>query len=215
VLVPKNISYSARGVNPARLEAILEYAGNSVLDVGCGSGAYVLKLADRFDIRGVDNQHFDSWDMMPDLFSLSDASTLAWEDDSVDTILSFETLEHLSEPEAALKEYYRVCRKNLILTVPNCKITSGMRKSLLTYYHYTDRTHVNFFDMETIVDLVEKAKFKVTQQNEINQISLFPLIYEAFDFSGFWGKLTYKMLMRSRYKNNYYLTCLVVGEKTI
>ncbi|NIV03297.1 MAG: hypothetical protein GWN59_01285, partial [Calditrichae bacterium] len=53
--------YEKRGVNPYRYKAILKHAGESVLDVCCGSGAYVLKLADKYDIKGVDIQKFDSW----------------------------------------------------------------------------------------------------------------------------------------------------------
>ena len=158
MLTLKNsISYAARGVNTERLNAILENAGQSVLDVGCGNGAYVLKLADRYNILGVDMQRFETWNAMPHLFSVSDASELQFKDNSFDTVLSFETLEHLTEPKKALREYYRICRKNLILTVPNCDITSGMRQSLMAYYHWVDRTHVNFFDMDTIIEEIGRA----------------------------------------------------------
>jgi ubiquinone/menaquinone biosynthesis C-methylase UbiE len=134
--------YSGRGLNPSRLEAIIRFAGQSILDVGCGSGAYVLQLADRYDIKGIDYQEFDTWKEKPNLFSISDATNLNLPDNSVDTILSFECLEHLPDPELALKEYYRVARNNVILTVPNCEITLGMRQSLMLYYHWIDRTHI-------------------------------------------------------------------------
>src|SRR5262245_49618320 len=115
--------YSMRGINASRLAAIEQHAGREILDVGCGSGAYVLHLADRLNIRGVDYRHFDAWDQRPQLFGISDAQELKMPDNSVDTILSFETLEHLPEPQRALSEYLRVCRKNLILTVPSCTVT--------------------------------------------------------------------------------------------
>ena len=128
-------SYEIRQLNPFRLNAILDFAGESVLDVGCGNGSYVLELKDKYDIKGVDFQDFSAWRESPELFSISDASQLCLKDSSVDTILSFETLEHLYKPEEALREYHRVCRKNLILTVPNCVVSDGMKSSNLIFSH--------------------------------------------------------------------------------
>jgi ubiquinone/menaquinone biosynthesis C-methylase UbiE len=65
-------SYTARGINPERLNAILEYAGHSILDVSCGSGSYVLKLYKHYNICGVDIQHYATWDARSDLFFLSE-----------------------------------------------------------------------------------------------------------------------------------------------
>jgi ubiquinone/menaquinone biosynthesis C-methylase UbiE len=205
-------SYSARGINLERLEAILENAGHSILDVGCGSGAYVIKLAKDYDIRGVDIQKYEPWEAMPNLFSISDAAELDWKDNSVDTILSFETLEHLQFPEKALREYYRVCRKNIILTVPDCDLTPGMSQSQLIHNHWIDRTHVQFFNMESIIDMIKGVGFKIKKSYYINQISLSPFITEAFELSSIPGRLIRKLLLK-RQKHRYYLTCLVVAEK--
>ncbi|MBD2338964.1 class I SAM-dependent methyltransferase [Calothrix sp. FACHB-156] len=204
--------YSNRGVNPYRFQAILENAGSSILDIGCGSGAYVLELAHQYKIRGIDFQYFESWNDNPELFSISDAVEINFPDNSVDTILSFETLEHLADPEKALRQYHRVCRKNLILTVPNCYITPGMRQSLVTYYHWIDRTHVNFFSMDSITELVQASGFRISKKYYINQISWIPLLLEAFDFSTFLGKLAKKILCNLPHKD-YYITCLIVAEK--
>ena len=111
--------YALRGLNRERLSAIDRYAGKDVIDVGCGNGNYVLHLADRLNIRGIDYKRFESWAARPSLFEVCDAQALTLPDRSVDTILSFETLEHLPDFSRALAEYFRVVRKNLILTVPN------------------------------------------------------------------------------------------------
>ncbi len=207
-----NTSYAGRGINKERLEAVIKFAGHSILDVGCGSGAYVLKLAEQYQIFGVDYQRFPSWDEKPHLFSISDAAQLNLEDNSVDTILSFETLEHLQNPEQALKEYYRVCRKNIIITVPNCQITSGMEKSKVIYSHWIDPTHINFFKMEDIIKIVKNAGFNVTDSYFINKINLQGLISEAFDVSGFFTRKIYQILLKNQ-KHQYYLTSLIVATK--
>lgn len=207
-----NASYAVRKINLERLDAILKFAGDSILDVGCGNGEYVLKLADKYDIHGVDINSYESWSAMPNLFSMSNAEKLNWEDNSIDTIISFETLEHLKKPELALKEYYRVCRKNIIITVPNCKISPGMSKSKFIYSHWIDRTHIQFFTLETIKKLITDSGFEITGSYHINKINLSPLFCEAFKLNSFFGKLLSKYF-KSKVAHEYFLTCLVIANK--
>ncbi|MCB0406185.1 MAG: class I SAM-dependent methyltransferase, partial [Bdellovibrionales bacterium] len=115
-LISAERTYESRKLNPQRLEAILKYGGSSVLDVGCGNGTYVLALKGQKQIRGVDYRSYDEWKESPELFEVGKADALqSYDDGSVDTIVSFETLEHLSDPKKALGEYYRVCRKNIVV----------------------------------------------------------------------------------------------------
>lgn len=204
--------YAVRALNPERLAAILAHAGQEVLDVGCGNGAYVLHLADRLRIRGVDYQQFDAWSARPELFGVSDAQRLDLPDGAVDTILSFETLEHLPDPARAMAEYFRVCRRNVILTVPNCELTSGMRGSGLIYNHWIDRTHVNFWDLQSIAELARSCGFRVRVMTHINRINLSPFLAEALGLDGSIGRIVAKFLKR-RQRRQYPMTCLVVAEK--
>lgn len=204
--------YGARELNPYRLDAIVQHAGRSVLDVGCGNGAYVLRLAGRYDIKGIDRREFAAWAQAPELFGISDATTLTMPDDSVDTLLSFETLEHLTDPANALGEYYRVARKNLIVTVPNCKLTPGFAASNLLYSHWSDRTHVNFFDMVSIARLVEGAGFRIAASRYINRINLGAAVAEALGLSGRPARIGGR-LFRAFQRRQYFMTCLIVGEK--
>ena len=209
---PDAPDYSGRPLAPDRLSAIEEFAGPSVLDVGCGNGAYVLRYADRFAIRGVDYQRFDSWNRRPELFSLGDAGKLDQPDSSVDTILSFETLEHLPDPRTALVEYLRVCRRNVILTVPNCALTPGMRASGIIYNHWVDRTHLNFWDLESISALVREVGFAVKVARPINQISMGSVVAESLGLGGFLAR-TFARGFRVIARPRYHMTTLVVCEK--
>lgn len=206
--------YSFRQINKERLYAITEHAGSTLLDVGCGNGAYVIHLAsNEYSAIGIDSMSYDSWLEAPSLFSLGDAAQLPFEDNSIDTIISFEALEHVANPEAALSEFYRVSKRNIIITVPNCSLTEGMKGSQLVYHHWVDSTHINFFDMSSISNLVCNAGFKIEFSYYINEISLSPLFEEAFNLRSRWlSKVLFKFI-RSKKEQRYFLTCLIVASK--
>lgn len=205
-------SYVKRGVNPHRLQALKEHGGRTILDAGCGSGAYVFELAEQFNIIGVDYQRFEPWEQRPERFSVCDVRALPHAPGSVETIASFEVLEHIEEPRKVLEDFFRICSKNIIITVPNCDITPGMRQSQLVHFHWIDSTHVNFFTLETITALCKEVGFRKVTGTYINAMSFMPLAREAFDFSGLWGKVLSRALSRAK-QRPYYLTCMVVAEK--
>ena len=205
-------TYVKRPLNQHRVNAVEEYAGNSVLDVGCGNGAYVFEFNDRLHIRGTDSNYFESWSKNRDLFSVSDAHELKYEDDSFDTVVSFETLEHLSNPEKALTEMHRVCRDNVIITVPNCHLTKGMESSRLIFYHWIDHTHLNFWNSETLTSLMENSGFKIQNVTLINRLSLGHLFSEALCVPKPLQMVTSKALSFCLRKK-YFMTILVVASK--
>lgn len=199
--------WANRPLNPARLAAIEKYAGKSVLDVGCGNGAYVLQLDKDRRAEGVDREAYSSWQPSAELFQVAEASQLPHQPESVDTLLCFEVLEHLDNPAEALKEFHRVCRNTLILSVPNCELSSGMESSRLAYYHYTDRTHRNFFTLESVSNLVESAGFSVVSQQLVNPVNLLPFMAEALPWK--LGSIIAKLFPLREYN----MTCLLVAKK--
>ena len=211
-LPAETATYRLRGINPNRVHAVQQFAGEEIIDVGCGSGAYVLRFADERPIYGVDHIAYPTWTQRPGLFAISAADRLPFADSSTDTILSFEVLEHLSSPGRALAEYHRVARKNVIVTVPNCTITEGFRQSNLLYSHWEDRTHVNFFDLDAICALVAECGFVVKESRLINPLSLAPLVAEASGLR-ILGHRRARPLVERFLSRQYFITCLVVGER--
>lgn len=203
--------YSIRGLNAERLKAIEQHAVGDILDVGCGNGNYVLHLADRMKIRGCDWKHFEAWDRRPELFEVCDAQSLPLPDAHVDTILSFETLEHLPDPKRALAEYRRVARQRLILTVPNCELTPGMKGSGIIYNHWIDRTHVNFWTLDTLCAEIEGAGFTIDRRTPINHVHLGWVVAEALGLGGKAARLGAKLFRRLQ-RRRYPMTSLVIAS---
>jgi ubiquinone/menaquinone biosynthesis C-methylase UbiE len=56
------------------------------------------------------------------------AEELRFGPNSFDTVLMIEVLEHLPEPIIALREAFRVAKKNVLISVPNTDVLPIMSK---------------------------------------------------------------------------------------
>lgn len=202
-------AWSNRNLNPRRIEAITKHAGKSFLDVGCGNGSYVRHFSKDYETLGVDIHSYPSWQEMPEKFRSVDGVSLPFDDNSFETVIGFEVLEHIHDPELALQEFRRVCSKNIIITAPNCQLSPGMEQSRLAYYHFTDQTHCNFFTLDSLENLVNASGFKVINKQLINPSNLLPFFQEAFIGPKVFLKLVHRLLTRREYN----MTCLIVAEK--
>jgi ubiquinone/menaquinone biosynthesis C-methylase UbiE len=113
---------SVQGFKRKSLELMGVGTGDSVLDVGCGAGDEVVALARMVGESG----HAVGLDMSETMvaegrrraaeagvraeFKVGDAQALQFEDDSFDAARIERTLQHLPDPDRALRELRRVCR---------------------------------------------------------------------------------------------------------
>lgn len=149
-----------------------KYSGNRILDIGCATGEYVKKLNELgYNCIGVDtNPEYINIAKKKGLDCiLMDAESLKFKDNTFETVILFELLEHTNNPVAILKEAKRVATKNILITVPNCTKFSELRSLGLTYDHFLDLDHVNFFKKSDLEDLLSKnfKKFKVYEKEPI------------------------------------------------
>lgn len=177
--------------------------------MGCGNGRYVLHFDDRFDTAGIDIQQYPQWDEAPEKFHVADAADLPFEDCSFDTVISFETLEHVPDAEAVFRELHRVCRRNIIFSVPNCELPSSLEASRLTFFHYTDRSHVHFFTRDSLAATLQKTGFKPQNIALINACPTQPLLNELFQLPALLKRLIGKLAK----KDAFQMTILAVATK--
>jgi SAM-dependent methyltransferase len=83
-------------------------------------------------------------------FVLADATKMPFRDDSFDFIVSFETIEHIEQPETFLSECARVLRKegSFICSTPNKRVSAA--------YHYDNPYHENEFYPAEFFGLLSK-----------------------------------------------------------
>ena len=133
-----------------------KHAGKTVLDLGCGYGAYSIALvADGYQCVGCDiNPDYLRKAASHGLAVVVADSLLPFPDASFDTVLLFEVIEHVPNPEKLVREAFRVARKNVLVTVPNIEHIEFLKSHDVTYAHMLSSDHVNFFDPDSLARLL-------------------------------------------------------------
>ena len=159
-------------LNPSRLELILKYAGQKILDAGCANGAYVrFLLKQGYDAFGLDLLPSMDWEGdFRERFKSGDINQIPYKDGSFDTVTAFEVLEHVKDIDKVLKELIRVTRENIILSVPDSELYPKFRESGLTFHHWVDRTHVQFFTEATLKEKLVDHRLFIHYFGKINPI---------------------------------------------
>jgi SAM-dependent methyltransferase len=137
-----------------------------LLDLGCGKG-FFLRDADRLcETCGVDISDFAikraRKGTEKSYLCIGSITHVNFRDNLFDVVTCFDTLEHLSNPEWAIRESNRVLMKGglFIFTVPNVS-SYGVRWKKDKWHGYRDLTHLSLLENEKWIKLVEKAKFRI------------------------------------------------------
>ena len=151
---------------------ILQHAGKKILDVGCATGEYCRKLNGLgIECVGVDvNPEYvaRAKENGVEAYCMH-AESLKFPDNSFDTILLFELLEHVINPDHVLKEAKRVARRNILISVPDCTGFFKLKEIGLTYEHMLEMDHINVFTRKDLESLLSKhfKMFKVEERQPI------------------------------------------------
>ena len=133
------------------------HAGESILDLGCGYGAYslALKAEGRRCIGSDINLDYLKRASEGGLPVVAARGPLPFRDKSFDTVLLLEVIEHVPDIHAVLKEAFRVARRNVLVTVPNAEDLELLKGNDVTYGHMLSSDHVHFFDPEGLSRLLQ------------------------------------------------------------
>jgi SAM-dependent methyltransferase len=140
------------------------HAGNSILDLGCGFGAYGAALmSEGLKCVGCDiNLNFLRSAVSQGLPVAAVDSILPFSDGAFDSVLLFEVIEHVPVITRLVDEAFRVARKNVLITVPNSEDIELMKSNDVTYAHMLSSDHVNFFDAVSLKNLLHTYSMDVS-----------------------------------------------------
>jgi ubiquinone/menaquinone biosynthesis C-methylase UbiE len=108
----------------AALQRCLPMTAQRVLEVGCGEGRQLTAIGSRFpdaELVGLDLPDVElteAWDGIESSMVQASALTLPFADNSFDLVMAIEVLEHLPDPEQAMREIARVGSGAVVLSVP-------------------------------------------------------------------------------------------------
>ena len=173
--------------NTLNLNLVKRYAGQNILDVGCATGGYCIELQKKgFHCTGVDiNEEYVKIAQKNGVNAFLIKDALPFKDKSFDTVLLFEILEHVVEPDNLLIEAKRVAKKNILISVPDCDGFETLRTYGLTYEHFLEMDHKNFFTKDSLIALLSKH-FNNFKTIEIGPIYPLLINYKREKANLFW-----------------------------
>ena len=159
-------------LDPSKAEIVYKFSGESVLDVGCNNG----KLVNYLDsigkkVAGIDIDEkliSEAKNKFRGLeFKTASAESLPYGDNSFDTCVAWNVLEHLENDEKGLRELLRVSEHNVIITIP--KEDDISIPSCVTYRHYIDPTHKHYYTEEILKKLVKDIGGEITHMETLSR----------------------------------------------
>ena len=146
-----------------------------ILDIGCGEGITLEKLIKKFpnrNIKGIDyikeNVEICKKHGLP--VEYGSVYDLKIENNSIDSVIFLEVIEHLADYKKALKEIYRVLKPNgsFILIFPNDRIFKMARILTLKFKEaFYDPGHIKQWTPKSIKEILKREGFIVSKTKNL------------------------------------------------
>lgn len=156
------------------------------LDFGCGTGVIAAALRqDGIEARGLEIDRAEIRKSLPkdreafvDLYEGS--LPLPYKDDSFESVILSEVLEHLEDSESVMAELSRVCKSQILVTVPDLSGIPLNHKNGVVPWHLLESTHVNFFNPTSLESFLSKW---------FSSIELYRISRNETNATQWWGGL--------------------------
>jgi methionine biosynthesis protein MetW len=182
----------------------------NVLDLGSGDGLMLSLLKDKgIEGRGLDISDegvgkANSRGLVTEVYDFG-SKPLPFADNSFDSVLMLDILEHLYDPGSVMREAARVSKKHVIIGVPNFSSLPARLQMLVGKVPENNRPkkgHVYWFNIQVMASLARTEHLRIVDMRINTQAQKIPLI--GFVFS-ILGKL---------FPNLFALSYVFVLEKT-
>jgi 2-polyprenyl-3-methyl-5-hydroxy-6-metoxy-1,4-benzoquinol methylase len=142
------------------LARILEYlpSGASVLDVGCGAGAYgpaLMAAGHSWLGLEVNPACCELLDKRALPYRKIEDAALPCRDGEFDAAICIEVLEHVAAPNEFLREIARVTQDRALFSVPNLEIVPLLKPWEVVPWHLLEADHKNFFTRASLRKILE------------------------------------------------------------
>lgn len=145
----------------------------AILEIGCTHGYLFSYLKDYTNKYGIDISSSaieHAKEINPDVqFTVMNAETLSFPENTFQLVVCIDTIEHVKNPEACIKEVSRVLKQNgtLIIVTPNPESLSGKKKGL-KWFAFQDPTHVSIHTAKEWQELLEKNNLIAAKKTTID-----------------------------------------------
>ena len=135
-----------------------------LLNIGCGTQNRYMELFKNFTVDGVDLLQNLNKDI-PYTHHVCDASKLPFNDHNFDAIIALEAFEHIDDNVNAMKESFRVLKKNshAIFSTP----------TNYTWIFEFGRHGPHYYSKKKLIDLIESNGYKIEEFHKIGGVVFF------------------------------------------
>lgn len=144
------------------LDLMAPRRGETLLDVGCGSGDRLLLFQRKgCDVTGIDSSASMLETAKQKLGDKAElhvgmAEDLPFSDNEFDIVSLIASLEFAANPEKAISEAIRVCRGRVFLGALNRYSVTGLRKSARAFFHPAAYERARFFHVGELTGMIRR-----------------------------------------------------------
>jgi 2-polyprenyl-3-methyl-5-hydroxy-6-metoxy-1,4-benzoquinol methylase len=184
-----------------RIKKIRQYVSEgNFLDIGCAFGGFLKTASEFFTPYGIEFSEYSAKQAKTVFGKSIHLGTLekhSFRNNFFSVITMIELIEHLSDPQSAVSECYKLLENDGLLVIQTANMNGLQAKILKENYGYFLPGHISYFTKENLTGLLIKAGFKKIKVFYPVEFGLLPkLLKSRYNFK---SKLQYLKWFRIGY----------------